>query len=902
MISALSPAKVLLSAVHAALNADIGSLAALAKVYASTLHHQLLLRIILTYLPESVKPAEYVGLLTQTADGRLLNGDTVAVEDILVIDLTDDQAAKEARRLLLRPLSCFDAPETFRNDPLGRFLSLRARSMNHEAGMVGQLLDLLLPFVNHSTELHDWIVCTALPYIRRNSELRVGELPEYSLHQFESLPHRTASEYLVSQLNHLDRRQDGAVMIMRSILGPWLHDTARWEHALDVKEVQPTVLLCPVWHQICEWLLSLAASSWPVAVQILEGWNGLEDVEFGYGLSSKLPPSCYKYFKRSYAALTLACVYITPEATLECLTSLQRITAKVRSYLAYDEPCKSLEEMLSDLPDFSIENLSIFREGRIASCMKNDLLEQSNPLTDPQENATKLLLALILSAYILTIHGRPSSVKNVGELTFLRDELAQKTEVAKLLREIGSQTSPDGDANLLRARRCLLWLHDWGKTDTAGLYVSACGALGTVKKAYIETEFLKMLLSTRRYALARSLYEDDSYNYLSADIVQEVVYQSALLAFDNATNPDRSGGGLQHCHDIIHAFPGTVGPSLPGTKEIWALLKATYALSNYQLAIQPEEPFRPVVLRVHSDPISIIQKILEQNPRAYTRLQEFVEMGTNIARAGLPYPNVGMPADVQVTAEQPEATIEKIERRITAMCIKAALREDDFETAYSYVASRLACLVTDSSTHVLSDGWSWKAAMEAGLYVRTAWSQLPSHLGTASSDLNIRHVEQRIECLATALRLAPTNELQDILKNFRRCEEQLDSIMKEEIIGKIMCREGIHNNHSSGAFDDLQLEQQSSLSPLEESMVTRQMEDVPMSLFDLSRATARLAQKNITAFSSRQSIIEGARSASPDYSDALQQRVRKRDQLREAATGTLVSGVGWLIGARANHD
>jgi len=33
--------------------------------------------------------------------------------------------------------------------------------------------------------------------------------------------------------------------------------------------------------------------------------------------------------------------------------------------------------------------------------------------------------------------------------------------------------------------------------------------------------------------------------------------------------------------------------------------------------------------------------------------------------------------------------------------------------------------------------------------------------------------------------------------------------------------------------------------------------------------------------------------------DEMGRRVRKRDQLREAAMGTLVSGVGWLVGAPA---
>ncbi len=46
-----------------------------------------------------------------------------------------------------------------------------------------------------------------------------------------------------------------------------------------------------------------------------------------------------------------------------------------------------------------------------------------------------------------------------------------------------------------------------------------------------------------------------------------------------------------------------------------------------------------------------------------------------------------------------------------------------------------------------------------------------------------------------------------------------------------------------------------------------------------------------------QDTVGGASAASnADEPPPAHERVRKRDQLREAATGTLVSSVGWLIG------
>lgn len=357
-----------------------------------------------------------------------------------------------------------------------------------------------------------------------------------------------------------------------------------------------------------------------------------------------------------------------------------------------------------------------------------------------------------------------------------------------------------------------------------------------------------------------------------------------------------------------------MGKSLPATMRIEALLRATHALSDYRLVLKQGEPFSPVVLRVHSDPIFIIEKVLEQNPQAYTRLQEFLEMGTNMVKAGL---ITHSELEKQTKKADQSDEISRVEKRITAMTIVAALREDDFETAYSYVVSRLG-RAHESSVSSMSksfhDEWSWNAALEAGKYVRTERSQKPTHLGTSSGNLEIRHLGQRIECLATALRIAPAARLQEVLKTFRRCEEQLDSAIKEEAAKEDAWDAAADSRDIPGAFDARDPDTAYPSRNMTASAVARQAEEAPMSLFDLSRATARVAQRNFTALSSLQGMAQGlsqgasqgtSQAHSPsqvsDTETSDSQRLRKRDQLREAATGTIVSGVGWLIGANMNR-
>ena len=74
-------------------------------------------------------------------------------------------------------------------------------------------------------------------------------------------------------------------------------------------------------------------------------------------------------------------------------------------------------------------------------------------------------------------------------------------------------------------------------------------------------------------------------------------------------------------------------------------------------------------------------------------------------------------------------------------------------------------------------------------------------------------------------------------------------------------------------------------------------EEAPMSLFDLSRGAITRAQSGFGSLS---------RVSTPDSGAGGAPRERKRDQLRNAAVGTVAAGVGWLIGApgvaREEHE
>lgn len=305
------------------------------------------------------------------------------------------------------------------------------------------------------------------------------------------------------------------------------------------------------------------------------------------------------------------------------------------------------------------------------------------------------------------------------------------------------------------------------------------------------------------------------------------------------------------------------------------------------------------MLRVHSDPISIIAKVLEQNPEAYTKIQEFLEVGANMVRAGLYANKHRKPAN---TPDEEESLLFMSEKRVTAMCIEAALRQDDFETAYSYVASRLRSSPITPTSTTQTDNWSWNAALKAGQYTRKPQSVAPTHLGTASGNPAIRHLEQRAECLSTALRIAPSSELHSILEAYEKCEEQLDAAVMEEAKEEAAwdAEADLHSAGLPGAFASVPgAHEYRGASQL----ASRHAEDAPMSLFDLSRATARVATRNLGVLSSLGSVGSvGHQQGGEDVGAEHEHKTRRRDQLRDAAMGTLVSGVGWLISAPARGE
>ncbi|KAK0739558.1 secretory pathway protein Sec39-domain-containing protein [Apiosordaria backusii] len=920
----LSPAKLVLLAVHFAVQADIDSLAVLAAHHDTVLRKDLMLRILLTYLPETLQSNKYVGFLENLEKGTLSENNNHDVDTSSVENLAEEDATKRVRKLRLLPLTSKETPKEVGDDPITSFLVRRSYKVDEEAGLLAELPTLLLPFMDHSPYVRTLLISTILPLLRRNCEYHPEDPIQYTLSAFQELPDRVAVNLLLAQTGAREEDLSNIGRDLRGLIGPWLVDEKKWKtrrHSIAPPNGEEDDGICAGYDEALRWLTTQASKNWKVAVSAIQQWNGPGDSDLAGWGKLELNGQQRDHVEQAYAQAALASAYVLAEASAEVMEGAYSIVAKVASLRDLESlpPFSSAVTLLPPLAEQIPEDIIYTKH---ATLMRNDLLASSNILTTPTNPTVAFLEGLILSAYLLTKAGHPCTIRRAGELALLQDERDQKEEATKLIHHISHNGPKTDDKFWIRARNEILWLRDWGAEEVSA-DAAPKGVFSKLKREFLEVEILKALLSNTRYALARSLYEEVPDRPIDEKLLQDTVYATAMTAYDNASNPNRTRGGLKKCDEIIKSFPETLPKSHPLAKKVEALLQATHALSEYRLVLKQGEPFTPIVLRVHSDPISIIGKILEQNPKSYTRLQDFLDL-------------------------------EQVSHRITAMCIDAALTEEDFETAYSYVVTRLP---SDSISS--QDDYSWRVALQAGKYRRSSRTVRPTHFGTSSANPEIRHLEQRIECLSVALRIAPPATLQEILNVYRRAEEELDAAIKAEeekeeewdwkgdsIVG------GGGSSMMPGGFANSTTTLSSK--PRRKSIGTaggrraEKEEEAPMSLFDLARATGLTTQKNLSALSGLQRAAGGAfglgrgiggggggggdgsapaagmgmGTGTRNSTDSArsgggggglggsetmsnhdgeqgggQQRARKRDQLKNAAMGTLVSGVGWLVGA-----
>ena len=513
------PAHVILQAAQYIIEVDIQALRSLVASHAGVIKVDLVLRALLTYLPESVSPDIYTGFVRDLFYGTLSPLDATDDHSSPTPKLSDAEARQQVRKLHLLHLTKYFDDDGNLVDLLTSFLLDRAHRIDSETGALPVLQQLLEPFLDHSQHLRTWAISKLLPLLRLDYEYYPDRAPEYSLETFETLQVGDAVTSLLSEALRQNNEHHNSDLgrDLRGLVGPWMYGYSKKRRKLSTLEgcdsqnsTTDNALRQDLegrstssgWSCVNDWLLELSIRDFSLAAKAFQQWDGPQDVDYGDWNHSATEVNELSNLDQSinYAQSGLAMIYSTHGTSSNFFIESDRTIHRVADLLdlhadsmLWPEDLKSSPVVIST--DF-LETLSS------AHLLHNDLLRTSNPLTHPTEKSIELATFAIFSAQTLESLGLLQSAKDVlmtavfGTASDQRDIL-RKTLHA--LRQRHGRSIDDGGWKTLRKQ--LLWLHDWGHSESSWANDTSELSLGIfckIDKAELELDFLKILLSEGR--------------------------------------------------------------------------------------------------------------------------------------------------------------------------------------------------------------------------------------------------------------------------------------------------------------------------------------------------------------------------------------------------------------------
>lgn len=930
VLAGLSGAHAILLASHLCASGQVAALPRLQAQFPGYLPLERVLRLLLTFLPESIEPQYYTPVLQELVDASsslsALSEDDIDLSSVK--DLSEAAARKRVRKLRLLPLKYRDDDDSDdTTNLLTQFLIHRAHRIDAETSLQPFILDLLLPFYERSPVLRTWLVSSLIPLLRLNYEYYPDQDGTFTLDVIESMDDQTAVNVLLSMTGSHSDNMD-LVKNLRGLIGPWIHSSHRSKRrrlneaaqresvTITQEPYRPRTASHAAWGPVNEWLLSRSLVDLESVVGAYTDWNGPQDVDLGgYGdTNGQYQGDELADLQARHGQSGLAVVYANSDTSGQTLEGCVQIVTRIAQQLG-------LEGSLPDSPLSTVtyDTNTISSTSR-ASLLQNALLVSSNPLTRPSATSISFLGAILSSLEILSELGHPVTYRAAANMCLHNSEDVQLLDLRSVVASTTRCTKAGRD--WMKIRQQLLWLHNW-QAEEAQKKRSYHGLFWRVPRDVVETEILKALLEVKgkhgsqnlersvlipaEYKLAVNIYTD-LRTPLQASQVEAAVKDAITTAYDNASNGNRTRGGMKKAYDILQTFQ----PHFPDSvsfKQIQALISATHALSFYSLTLQHGVPFQPVSIRVHQDPLSLIEKVLDQNPKGYTNLDDLLSIGRNLVAAGFTpiLPDNDSHEHAPISEEDAPVIAE---RRVISLAISSALASDDLGTAYSYIFTRLATQTSSSST--IKDDISWRAVYNAGRYRSPATSSPPS----LQSQIN--QLSQRMELLSLALVLAPyADPLPEILGAWRRCDEEMSVLRSQESEEEeIWDTKGDTVSMVPGGFgpsdseqDALETKQQHARRARayqQQQQQNRSHEEAPMGLFEVARGAAMALHKNTLPL--RGMAAAGSSTSRPagheyengdeDHEVDSEGRMRKRDVVSNMVTGGLASGIGWVLGAQ----
>lgn len=505
----LSDAHAILLATNLCASGSAADLPALQARFPHCFPFERLLRIILTFLPESTEPSSYTSVLQELEQGAALSTER-DIDTSAVKDLTETVARKRVRKLNLRPLQRPDEEaEVASADPLTQFLIHRAHLIDSETALQPLVLDLLLPFYERSPIIRTWLISSLLPLLRLNYDLYANREENISFEVLESMDDQTAINILLSLISDEENSMD-LVNNLKGLIGPWLYGgnrskRRRLNEAAQQNSVsfiqgsekpQPTELAG--WEHVNEWLVSRSLVDHESVVNAFRHWDGPSDVDLGgYDDPAKrLADDKARELQVRYGQSGLAVVYAHADSSPAVLDGSFEVLQRVARLL-------NLEDSLylstgSELHSVHYDTDSVSSTSR-ASLLQNSLLRPANPLTKPSPSSISFLSALLTSLRILTELGHLVPCRVAANTCLHSTQEMQLTELKSAVESTVKQSRSPQDWSMVRQK--LLWLRDWQPIEPENAWDEPSspyhGLFWRVPRETVETEILKAMLAAK---------------------------------------------------------------------------------------------------------------------------------------------------------------------------------------------------------------------------------------------------------------------------------------------------------------------------------------------------------------------------------------------------------------------
>jgi len=533
MAKNLSEAQCILLTVHYASSANIKALHSFTPTRLDVLDPSLVLRILLTYLPESTDPREYTKYVEEVASRLYLDyeREDVEVDTSPVEALSNEQAQKQAKKLHLPDIRPLSFPPHAPDDLLTSFLCNRAARIDEQTGLLNLIPNLIEPFLGRNEYIRTWYISVVLPMLRLACEYypEDASVPDMGLTAFGKLEGNDGIDFLLKK----GEQQDGTVphnmpsgkhttiaRDVKGLVGPWMYGhTERKRRKLDqnrkgsgdradqIEQGMRKISLTGVsaedktghdWEYMYQWMVKHAQWNFGCVTHCIEDWDGPGDVDLGgydQGGKDYLTEDVQRKLELQYAQAAFAACYAAQADSQEVVKGAHGILARLAELLDFIPP-PDLASSVESLPKVERHATQLEKSHTVSDLQPESLLKPEHPLTTPRMETYMLLQMMVYSAYQFSGLGHPMALVNVAKLHFYGNAEEQLLILQKILRGLSNPAARKGESQWTADRGKLMWLWNWGIDGEDESAKNGAGVLGKIEKEDFEEEMLKVFVET----------------------------------------------------------------------------------------------------------------------------------------------------------------------------------------------------------------------------------------------------------------------------------------------------------------------------------------------------------------------------------------------------------------------